>query len=464
MPFKNSISQVVLVLVLSGLFFSCEKRVQIYPYKRVIKLGDDMAWARPDYDDSAWDKTGSTSERGIFWVRFEVLFSDYIDSIDLKGLQQISQGSYEAYWDGVLIGQNGQVGVDKQSEVPGRFISDLLLPDSLCTKGKHVLALRVSNWNERFVSSSWNIFFVEGFQHATIDYLRLTSFMYFMGGAYFLSALYYLLLFFTNRKEVSRLIFALCCLSFFLLIILEYLKFFYHYPYYLHGYRLVSIGLVNLAIACLVPVFLSVYFKIPYRRYLMSVYVFILLLYATLVGFFADDDAQNLSLLMLCVAIVLTLAALFMKRRGSIVMIIAFMLISVLNYFSNYSFRQMLFNYDINLFLSFTILVLAMVYLMVQRNKELQVAYEASLLQSERLKNELLRKNIQPHFIMNTLTAIMEWVVVSPKKSITFIEALAGEFEILNEIADLTLIPVSKEITLCKRHLETMSFRKETAF
>jgi LytS/YehU family sensor histidine kinase len=101
---------------------------------------------------------------------------------------------------------------------------------------------------------------------------------------------------------------------------------------------------------------------------------------------------------------------------------------------------------------------------MAQQRKEEQLAYESSLLLSSRLKIELLKKNIQPHFIMYTLTSIMEWVETSPKKSIEFIEALAGEFEILNEIAEKQLIPIQQEIDLCKQHLAIMTFRKEITY
>ena len=58
----------------------------------------------------------------------------------------------------------------------------------------------------------------------------------------------------------------------------------------------------------------------------------------------------------------------------------------------------------------------------------------------------------------------MEWVERSPQKGIEFIEALAGEFDLLNDMADKKLIPIQHEIDLCKKHLEIMSFRKEVAY
>ena len=44
----------------------------------------------------------------------------------------------------------------------------------------------------------------------------------------------------------------------------------------------------------------------------------------------------------------------------------------------------------------------------------------------------------------------MDWVEESPKKGVFFIEALAKEFDLLNQIEQHTLIPISQEIELCK--------------
>ena len=42
-----------------------------------------------------------------------------------------------------------------------------------------------------------------------------------------------------------------------------------------------------------------------------------------------------------------------------------------------------------------------------------------------------------------------------------FIEALAKEFDLFNQIENQTLIPIAQEIALCRTHLEIMEYRKE---
>ena len=105
-----------------------------------------------------------------------------------------------------------------------------------------------------------------------------------------------------------------------------------------------------------------------------------------------------------------------------------------------------------------------MLYLLSVRIKAQRLAYETSLVQSTRLKLELVKKNIQPHFLMNTLTSLMDWVEEAPKKGVQFIEALAKEFDLINQIEDQTLIPITQEIDLCRTHLEIMEYRKEIKY
>lgn len=118
-------------------------------------------------------------------------------------------------------------------------------------------------------------------------------------------------------------------------------------------------------------------------------------------------------------------------------------------------------SFTISLFLGFSLILLSMLYVLSIRIKEQRVAYEASLVQSTRLRLQLLKKNIQPHFLMNTLTSLIDWIEEAPKKGVLFIEALAKEFDLLNQIEDQTLIPIDQEIALCKAHLDIMEYRKE---
>jgi len=69
----------------------------IYPQERVIRVGDNKAWADPESDDLDWDRTGKTDSIGVFWVRFKFKCDSITDLFRNPGLQIISLGSYEVY-------------------------------------------------------------------------------------------------------------------------------------------------------------------------------------------------------------------------------------------------------------------------------------------------------------------------------------------------------------------------------
>jgi len=448
------------------LFSSCQDNsTVIYANQRLIHIGDNMDWTDPKWDDSDWDQRGSTSEIGQFWVRFHIQFDDRINLLNHKGIHMISLGSYEAYWDGIKIHENGKVGQDKKSEKEGQFISQILIPDSLCQIGPHVLALRLSNYHNKAQSTwSWNTFKVEEFYHSVKNELKLTAFMFVLGGCFFLVSIYYFLLFVKEKRDLKTMVFSIMCLLFFILMLFEFMKFYWSYGYSFHDLRLVTIGWLTAIIAFVVPWFFCLHFDIPRRR----IFLFILFVAIIAILWFLniryDSTTQSLSSTMLYSSIAISAYAVWLRRKGSILILVAFLLVAAINYFSTYNIDILIFSYDINLFLSFLILVLAILYALSQQRREQQEAYEASLLLSERIKNELLKKNIRPHFIMNTLTSVMEWVERSPQKGIEFIESLAGEFDLLNDIADEKLISIGQEIDLCKKHIEIMTFRKEVTY
>ena len=436
-----------------------------YPHWRVIQKGDNPVWADPSYDHSEWSQLGYINSVGNYWVRFNILCDSLTESFAPTGLQVISTGSYELYWDGVKIGQNGIVGTSKETEIPGQFISQLLVPDTLLNPGIHTVAFRVSNYHApNWGFPTWNQFYLEKYLSSQLNDLALAGWVFILAGIYLMTAIYYLLIFLLRKRESVTAIFSLICFLFFCLILLEYAKFYYLYPYHLHPIRLGIILFLNLAISLLMPVFFLLYFHIPFKKTLT---LLLLLVQFGIVYF----NLYNLDLIneifgeVMWVNSLLILGyATFKRKKESSVMLAAVLLAGIMVSFFPVALSSMIHSYDVTLFLGFSILVLAMIYLLAKRSREQRLAYEASLLLSSRLQNELLKKNIQPHFIMNTLTSLMEWVEESPKESVQFIDALAGEFEIMSEIAEKKLIPLEQEIALCQQHISIMRYRKEVQY
>jgi LytS/YehU family sensor histidine kinase len=81
-----------------------------------------------------------------------------------------------------------------------------------------------------------------------------------------------------------------------------------------------------------------------------------------------------------------------------------------------------------------------------------------------RLELELLKQQIQPHFLMNSLTALTEWVESDPAVGVRMIEALAQEFRSISSMTGAATVSMAQELELCRLHLRVMSLRQNQPF
>jgi len=260
------------------------------------------------------------------------------------------------------------------------------------------------------------------------------------------------LLFIGNRKSYATLIFSINCLLFFLLILFEYMRSYVDIHYSYHHTRLEIIGIITFLISVLTPLYFSLQFKFPKRTKILVLYTAILLYVFFREHENHDSSAYNMVVFMWFVSLAIVIFGVIKKMNGAKIVLISLL--------ASIYFHQDI-NFDISIHIGFSIILLGMFYILSLRTKEQRLAYEESLVQSTRLKLELLKKSIQPHFLMNTLTSLIDWVEEAPDKGVLFIEALAEEFDVLNQVEDKTLIPISQEIKLCKSHISIMRFRKE---
>jgi hypothetical protein len=371
------------------------------------------------------------------------------------GVQINAFGAFVVYWDGVKLGQNGIPAKTGQQEVPGTETSYYQVPDTLASLGKHVVeVIGTQNYLPE----------IERSMDAKPDsYLRLLrkplielSLVNLMAGAFLVAAFYYAFLYYNSKqKQHTTLLFAVVCLLFFALLAMEYLKYYIDIPYTQFYSRLRAVGWLTFAIAMLIPFYFAVHFKVPYRILSMTILLIALLSIYTIYYGHYDLTAHLYSLILWIASVIILIYAAVKKQKGSGLVLSSFMISMVIN--------QYIF-YDFGLYIAFTIILLCILYLQTLGAKQLEEAhYEAQLL-SSRLRLELVKKNIQPHFLRNTLTSLMDWVEESPAQGVKFIQSLSEEFDIMNEIAEQSLIPIRQEINLCKHHLSVMQFRKEVSY
>ena len=117
-------------------------------------LGDDPAWARPGFDDSAWDTLNPARLRrelpprlgtGISWLRLRFRLADSLRQRALL-LQANGNGAWEIYLDGQLLGGEGTLNPDpSRVQVNSNPSEPLELPGT--GRKAHVLAVRFAAWH-----------------------------------------------------------------------------------------------------------------------------------------------------------------------------------------------------------------------------------------------------------------------------------------------------------------------------
>lgn len=444
----------LLVLLLLALAACQPDGVRYEAADAVFRTGDDHRWTARQYDDSGWQPERGSTGSQVFWVRYRIALAQR-DFTTPLGLQVRAFGAFDVFWDGRLLGHNGRPATKAQAEVPGTESSYFLVPDSLAKTGSHLVALRATHV---YVGDEQRTTQVKLLSYPRMlrEPLLIMAFVNLMAGALLTAAMYYLFLFInSSRKQYGILVFSLICFLCFSLQILEYVKYYVDIPYPYFYTRLEGIGLLTFAIALLVPLYFTIQFGLQRKRVIAGLLFAVLSVIYVVNYRHYDLTAIYLSQAMWAAALLIVLLAMRRGAKGGVLVLVG-LLASAVSYYYLY--------FDFSLYITFTIIVLCMLYLHTIRVRAMETEHRSAQLLSARLKLELLKKNIQPHFIKNTLTSMLDWVEESPAQGAVFIQALAREFDILNDIAEATLIPVSKEIELCQHHLSVMQFRKEIRY
>ncbi len=435
---------------------SCGQKPSIFKeYRTVFKVGDHPTWAKKVWNDNNWESRIKRIPEGqIFWSRTKIDILTAPEEFRPYGLQIDAHGEYEIFWDGVLIGKNGNPGQEEELPPEGELWITFSVPTHLATEGEHVLALRLSNYYFPDHVGQYEIEIAD-YEDLLTNLLIDTSYMHVFAGAFLIASIYFLFLFLNNRKEYPTLIFSVCCFLIFALVLTVFSKDYSPIHYSLHVIRLHIINSFLLGISFLIPYYFSMQF--PYsRRGLTLILYAVILIFIWLISDHAFDfKTVGMVLSMWCFSFGMVAYGAYNNVRGARLVLVT-LLLSIVIYLAT--------SFVISLYASLGLILLGMLYLLSINIKEQRLAYEDSLIHSTRLRLELLKKNIQPHFLMNTLTSLIDWVEEAPKKGVLFIEALAKEFDLFNQIENQTLIPITQEIDLCRQHLEIMAYRKEIKY
>lgn len=367
--------------------------------------------------------------------------------------------STEIYWNGVLLGKNGLVGETKETEVPGKIDAKVFLPIKLIRNDENQLAIRFSSKAlEAFPGRARLDVMIGSFEDdSDIRFMNYLPALL-MIGAITACGIYFSVIFLINKKDKSALWLAFMFFSVSLQFGAEILRGIFSYPYPYHALRLFLILLFALTSGIFLNLFVVTIFNLTkLAKRILPLGLLVSLILIPLLNNI-DNATYSASLVFISIALGFSIYAWFRKHPYAPYLSIGFIffcgsfLVGVTDFLDGTYYYAMT--------------VLAIVLFTVQA-----VAFENARASSHNMENlsnrlelELLKKQIQPHFIMNTLMALSEWIIESPKIGVKMIQALAKEFRLLNDISGNKVVSISREIDLCQAHLELMSYRKDHRF
>ncbi len=424
-------------------------------YRRFqVQTGDDPAYlhafpagdAAPTY--RAWrGQAEGRRYKGNLWLRGTVTF-DAKEAGENRAVAIMALAAAEVYLDGELIARNGVVAADAAGEQPGRTIFVAPVPAHLDTPGPHQLVLRFSNHHGDYHF----LFLAIGFGEINrmIAQLRRILLPLVLLSAFFTAALYFVLVYWFSFREFANLLFAATAMLVGALFLVE-LWARVGYPYHYHALRLT----VTVWLAAGVNLFLPAYFAVFHglsKRWWPLLPVLMVAAAALSAG---HHDALSRAFYWtgLSCSLAVTAWALWLGRAYAAWGFVGCCVNLATLAATGYDFLEGPFFYCFLL-----LMVLVMVALGRRMRDTRHRAHQAQLT-SARLQTELLQKHLQPHFMMNTLTAAMEWVERNPAEAVRFIEALAGEMRALFAVSGKNLIPLRDELAMCRAHLTTQSYR-----
>lgn len=427
----------------------------VYLYDWLVTEDSSPRDSLKDIPDSLWVHIHQQPDltkfiEGNWLLKHEIIVRDSISTVYGIFTWKFTS-SYAIYWDGNEIDRNGILGEDSFTEKPGIFDYKIAVLPQLLTPGKHTLLLRLSNYNNY---EKWNWYYggitIGPYGKTLKDFFQEKLIVFLISGVLLIPFLFNIFLFFNRRGKIEHLLFGLTCLLVICDFMVAGIPIFFEVQTTYIAVMIILYKILSLSMSILFPIFFLYYFSRPKKEIIIAIIFIMPIIFAISFHLFSLFRIMSVSILVACSLIIIW--ALFHKKEGSLI-ILGGILIAWFGFLFNIPFTGLAL-----------IMVVCTSFIIAKQFAKKEKAEREASLRSTRLENELLKKNINPHFLMNSLASIIAWLRKDPAEAIKFIEALAEEFRMIMHISSLEKIPILQEIELCRTHLKIMSFRKSADF
>jgi Histidine kinase len=394
----------------------------------------------------------------IIWIGVGVDLPDsFVTSEKPLALYIGALASSEIYWNGELVASNGVVGASKALEISGKLDAAFFIPPRLLKVGPNDLAIRMSSFNNPIlVRTPFHYLYTVSAQTTTapLAYFYVPALLTI--GAFVLAAVYFGLLWLTDRENSGAIFIALMALFAGTQLFAESLRGFAAYDYPWQIWRLIAVALCAAGFSLAMILYITQRFQPDRWKIYLTVVLALMPIAIIAPGF----DAKALVSLLLPVIVGFT-AVVGPARRNqkgarlaaaALVGFVALIILDGQNFL------------DRNFYLAAGGLTVVFFADQARTMRAIKAAKEDIGRRAEQMELELLRRKIAPHFLMNTLNALAEWVESDPKTGVKMIDAFAEELRLLAHMSSREFVPLADEIALCRRHLEVMSYRVDRAF
>lgn len=365
-----------------------------------------------------------------------------IDTSKVYALFIEGAGAYQVTWDGNRIGKNGFPSALAGGEVSGVYNRyHILYPGSLHGRSHHALVNYSQHDNKLSIGLTLKLEQLEQWQDRQLAIAALVNIT---GGVFLITSLYLLISYILSFPDKKYLHLSLICFVLFLLILVDHTKTIFPWTGVdILNIRIFSCGLISILSWSFYHFVLSAAkAKLPSLMPMAIACSFL-----TLMIIFWKTPSLPLSFIMIIALVISAIA--YARKTPDVEWIIAGILIFLIGsmYFS------------LALYLSFSVITVSCLISLALTTQRQNRKYEQSIRRSARLELETIKKNIQPHFLMNTLTTIISLIESDPKKGIALIEKLGDEFYYLFEIINRKTISLKREIELCQNHIAILNIR-----